>query len=80
MSVGIPPVRGLLFGWGAQLQGDERWLLQRIVILERNDAFQQQRPLRPLSDMGGLARFTTHLVMRVRAHWTPNNTRKVPEG
>jgi len=46
MSVESPPMRGLLTGWGGQLQGDERYPLQRIVILERYYAFQQQRPLR----------------------------------
>jgi len=46
MSVGIPPMRRSLTGWGAQLQGDEQYLLQRIAILERQYAFQQQRPLR----------------------------------
>jgi hypothetical protein len=46
MSVEIPPMRRSLTGWGGQLQGDERYLLQRIVILERHYAFQQQRPLR----------------------------------
>ena len=39
-------MRRSLTGWGAQLQGDERCLLQRIVILERHDAFQHQQPLR----------------------------------
>jgi len=42
MSVEIPPMRRSFTGWGAQLQGDERYLLQRIVILERHYAFQQQ--------------------------------------
>jgi len=46
ISVEIPPMRRLLTGRGAQLQGDERCLLQKIVTLERNDAFQHQRPLR----------------------------------
>ena len=68
MSVEIPPMRKSLTGWGGQLQGDEQCLLQRISILERHYAFQQQRPLRfsisvSLSDMSGLVRITTHLVM-----------------
>jgi len=46
MSVEIPPMGRLLTGWGAQLQGDERYLLMKIVILERHYAFQRQRPLR----------------------------------
>ena len=46
MSVEIPPMRRSITGWGTQLQGDEQYLLQRIVILERHYAFQQQRPLR----------------------------------
>ena len=46
MSVEIPPMRRSLTGWDGQLQGDERYLLQRIVILERRYALQQQRPLR----------------------------------
>ena len=39
-------MRRSLTGWGGQLQGDERYLLQRIVIPEKPHAFQQQQPLR----------------------------------
>jgi len=46
MSVEIPSMQRSITGWGAQLQGDEQYLVQRIVTLERQYAFQQQRPLR----------------------------------
>jgi hypothetical protein len=40
-----PAYATLSAGWDGELQRDEQWRLQRIVILENNYAFQHQRPL-----------------------------------
>jgi len=80
MSVEVSPIQRSLTGRGAQLQGDERYRLQRIVILERHHAFQQQRPLRFSIRYGDMARITTHFVIRARALRRSNNKRRAPEG
>jgi hypothetical protein len=46
MSAEIPPMRTLSAGWDEELERDEQWRLQRIVIQENNYAFQTRLPLR----------------------------------
>jgi len=44
-SAESPPIRQLFPGWDGELQSDEQRCLQRIVVLETNDAgqaFQRQ--------------------------------------
>jgi hypothetical protein len=60
---GIPSKRILAVGYDGKLQGNERWYLMRIVIVQGNDTFRHLRPLRVSirsEQTGGPLRLTGH--------------------